>query len=78
MLAFTLPDDLALGWFLAGWIVYSLMIEKTGKGGNGLNALMNGYREQWMTQMLAREVRIVDSQVTAAFRTAPHFSPRPA
>jgi hypothetical protein len=42
MLSFTLPDDLALGWFLGCWIVYSLVIEKTARGGAGLNALMNG------------------------------------
>ena len=73
MLAFTLPDDLALGWFLACWIVYSLVIEKTGKGATGLNALMNDYRDHWMEQMLAREVRIVNSQVTAALQNGTAF-----
>ncbi len=73
MLSFTLPDDLALGWFVACWIVYSLVIEKTAHGGKGLNALMNGYRDQWMTELLAREVRIVDSQVTAALQNGTAF-----
>jgi uncharacterized membrane protein len=73
MLAFTLPDDLALGWFIGCWIVYSLVIEKTGKGRAGLNALMNSYRDQWMGQMLGREVRIVDSQVTAALQNGTAF-----
>ncbi len=49
MLAFDLPDILALGWFLGCWIVYSVVIEKTAKGRSSLNARMNAYRAQWMT-----------------------------
>lgn len=73
MLAFSLPDDLALGWFVGCWLVYSLVIEKTARGRTGLNARMNGYRDQWMTELLAREVRIVDSQVTAALQNGTAF-----
>jgi uncharacterized membrane protein len=73
MLAFTLPDILALGWFLASWIVYSLIIEKFGKGTSGLNALMDKVRGQWMEEMIAREIRIVDSQVTAALQNGTAF-----
>jgi uncharacterized membrane protein len=73
MIAFTLPDMLALGWFLLCWIAYSVVIEKTAHGGNSLNALMNNYRDQWMTELLAREVRIVDSQVTASLQNGTAF-----
>lgn len=73
MLAFTLPDTLALAWFLGCWIVYSLVIEKTATGKTGLNALMNGYRDRWMEELLTREVRIVDSQVTAALQNGTAF-----
>ena len=73
MLAFTLPDILALGWFIICWMVYSIVIEKTGKGRDSLNARMNGYRDQWMAQLLGREVRIVDSQVTAALQNGTAF-----
>jgi uncharacterized membrane protein len=69
----TVWDWLALGWFLGVWIVYSIVIETTGKGRSGLNALMNGYRDAWMEQLLAREVRIVDSQVTAALQNGTAF-----
>ena len=69
----TMWDWLALAWFLGVWIVYSIVIETTGKGRSGLNALMNGYRDAWMEQMLAREVRIVDSQVTAALQNGTAF-----
>jgi uncharacterized membrane protein len=73
MLAFTLPDMLALGWFVVCWIGYSIVIEKTAHGRSSLNALMNAYRDQWMKELLAREVRIVDSQVTASLQNGTAF-----
>ena len=73
MLAFTLPDMLALGWFIVCWIGYSIVIEKTAHGRSSLNALMNAYRDQWMKELLAREIRIVDSQVTASLQNGTAF-----
>ena len=32
MTALTLPDLLAFAWFLAAWIGYSFVLEKTDKG----------------------------------------------
>ena len=73
MLAFDLPDILALSWFLGCWIVYSVVIEKTAKGRSSLNARMNAYRAQWMEQLLARDMRMVDAQVTAALQNGTAF-----
>jgi uncharacterized membrane protein len=73
MLAFGLPDVLTLIWFVGAWIVYSLAIEKTAKGRDGLNALMNQYRDEWMEQLLGREMRMVDAQVTAALQNGTAF-----
>jgi uncharacterized membrane protein len=73
MTSFALPDLLALAWFLGAWIGYSLVIEKSAKARTGLNAMMNGYRDEWMEQLLARDVRIVDSQVTAALQNGTAF-----
>lgn len=73
MSLFTLPDLLALGWFLAAWIAYSIVIEKTVKGRDGLNARMNGYRDQWMERLLGRDMRMVDAQVTAALQNGTAF-----
>ena len=73
MPAFTLPDLLALAWFLGAWIGYSIVIEKTAKGRDGLNALMNDYRDEWMERLLARDMRIVDSQVTASLQNGTAF-----
>ena len=73
MTALTLPDLFAFGWFLAAWLGYSLMIERTAKGRTGLNALMNGYREVWMERLIARDMRMVDAQVTAALQNGTAF-----
>ncbi|MGH6683621.1 MAG: DUF599 domain-containing protein [Pseudolabrys sp.] len=73
MMAFSLPDLLAFAWFVGAWLAYSMIIERTRHGRRSLNALMNGYRDQWMEQLLARDVRIVDSQVTAALQNGTAF-----
>jgi uncharacterized membrane protein len=73
MLSFTLPDMLALGWFILCWFGYSLVIERSAKGKTSLNALMNAYRDRWMHELLARDVRIVDSQVTASLQNGTAF-----
>ena len=70
---FTLPDLLAVAWFFSVWIGYSLVIENTAKGRSGLNALMDGYRDIWMEQLLGRELRMVDAQVTAALQNGTAF-----
>lgn len=69
----TLPDGLALAWFLGAWLLYSAVIENTAKGRSGLNSLMHGYRDEWMEQMLARQMRMVDAQVTAALQNGAAF-----
>ena len=73
MPAFALPDLLALAWFLVAWIVYSIVIEKTAKGRESLNALMNDYRDEWMERLLARDMRMVDAQVTASLQNGTAF-----
>ena len=73
MASFTLFDLLAFAWFLGAWLGYSLLIEKSAKGRSGLNALMNSYRDAWMERLLAREMRMVDAQVTAALQNGTAF-----
>jgi uncharacterized membrane protein len=73
MPVFALPDLIALAWFLVAWIVYSIVIEKTAKGRETLNALMNDYRDEWMERMLARDMRMVDAQVTALLQNGTAF-----
>jgi uncharacterized membrane protein len=73
MTTLTLPDLAAIIWFLSAWIAYSLVIEKTAKGRSSLNSVLNGYRDTWMEQLLARDMRMVDAQVTAALQSGTAF-----
>jgi uncharacterized membrane protein len=73
MTVLTLPDIAAFAWFIGAWIAYSIVIEKTAKGRSSLNALMNRYRDDWMEQLLARDMRMVDAQVTAALQNGTAF-----
>ena len=50
-----------------------MLIEKTAKGRSGLNSLMNLYRDEWMERLLARDMRMVDAQVTAALQNGTAF-----
>jgi len=73
MAAFTLLDLLAFAWFIGAWLGYSLLIERSAKGRRSLNAMMNLYRDAWMERLLAREMRMVDAQVTAALQNGTAF-----
>jgi uncharacterized membrane protein len=73
MTALSLPDLTALAWFLGVWTAYSIVIERTAKGRTSLNALMNSYRDEWMERLLARDMRMVDAQVTAALQNGTAF-----
>ena len=73
MTALSLPDLIAIAWFLIAWLGYSYVIEKTARGSAGLNALMNIYRDEWMARMLGREARVVDAQVSAALQNGTAF-----
>jgi uncharacterized membrane protein len=73
MMALTTPDLAAFAWFLVAWLGYSYVIERTAKGRSSLNTLMNSYRGDWMERLLARDIRIVDSQVTAALQNGTAF-----
>jgi uncharacterized membrane protein len=70
---FSLLDLVALACFAAAWAGYAVALEWTAHGGSGLNALMNSYRDAWMRQMLAREVRIVDTQLLGALHNGTAF-----
>ena len=73
MTALTFPGLAACVWFLGAWIAYSIVIEKSEKGRSSLNALMNGYRDEWMERLLERDMRMVDAQVTSALQNGTAF-----
>jgi uncharacterized membrane protein len=66
-------DIIALGVFVAAWSIYAWMTERSQASRNGLNAIMNGYRETWMRRMLAREQRMIDMQIMVALNNGSAF-----
>ena len=68
------PLDLfALAWFLIAWAVYSAALAWTEQRKRGLNSEMHRFRDVWMTQMLGREMRMVDAQIVAALQNGTAF-----
>ena len=70
---FTILDLLALAFFLCTWAAYGVVIDRTERRRRGLNAEMAQYRQLWMTEMLGREMRMVDAQITAALQNGTAF-----
>jgi uncharacterized membrane protein len=73
MLSFSNLDVMALIWFIAAWTCYAIVLDHTAYGNSGLNTLMNRYREQWMRQMIRRDMRMLDGQVSASLQNGTAF-----
>ncbi len=73
MALFSTLDLAAFGFFVAAWIGYAIVVELTPAGRHSLNARMNPYRDAWMRRMLARDVRIIDTQITASLQNGSAF-----
>lgn len=73
MLGLTPLDLIAVVWFLLAWTGYSLTIELTPLGKRGLNSRMHRYREDWMREMLAREMRMLDGQIMGSLQNGTAF-----
>jgi uncharacterized membrane protein len=59
------PDILAPALFLAGWVGYSRWADRDDGRPGSLMAGVGELRRAWMRQMLARDVRIVDTQIVS-------------
>jgi uncharacterized membrane protein len=70
---FSVLDLVALAWFVGAWAVYSFTLSSTEQRMEGLNSEMHKYRDVWMSQMLARETRMVDAQIVAALQNGTAF-----
>lgn len=73
MKLFPLVDLLALGLFAAAWTGYAIAIEWTERGKDSLNARMHEFREVWMRQALAREMRMVDTNIMSSLQNGTAF-----
>jgi uncharacterized membrane protein len=70
---FSTIDLVALCWFVAAWVGYAILVDFTSYGRGSLNARMNAYRDWWMKEMMARDVRIVDTQINASLQNGTAF-----
>ena len=69
----SLLDYAALAFFLAGWVLYHILVERSSAGRGALNNRMNEYRLRWMLEMQARDNRIVDSSLMATLQSGTAF-----
>lgn len=73
MLDLTRADMAALIWFAVAWFGYSFVVDRARFGANSLNARMVGFRRRWMRSMLARDNRIVDTQINMQLQQGAGF-----
>jgi uncharacterized membrane protein len=73
MQLFTPLDLIGLACFVAAWSGYAIVVEWTPHGRSGLNARMDRYREIWMRRALARDMRMVDTQIMASLQNGTAF-----
>lgn len=69
----TPPDWLALAWFLACWTGYAWFGDRGGYSRRGLIGVSHGYRLAWARQLLARDIRIVDSALVGNLMNSVSF-----
>ena len=70
---FSMIDGVALGFFLLSWLGYHIAVESSFFSPKSLNDMMHVYRSQWMDRMLWRDVRIIDTQITASLQNGTSF-----
>ncbi len=73
MVGLSTLDMIAFGWFLLAWTIHAVIVERSEWRKQSLNYRMDLVRLDWMRQMLLRENRIVDTQITAALHQGTAF-----
>jgi uncharacterized membrane protein len=66
-------DLFAVFLFVLAWIGYGAVMEWTALGRRGLNNRMHRYREEWMREMLRRDMRMVDGQIMGSLQNGTAF-----
>ncbi len=73
MLGFGILDATVFAFFVASWMGYHAVVESSLFGRRSLNQMMHAYRGVWVEQMLRRDVRMVDTQITASLQNGTAF-----
>ena len=66
-------DGAALVFFLAGWWFLGWLIDASPWHRHTLSAAMKSQRREWMRQMAARQVRLVDANIITGLQQATSF-----
>jgi uncharacterized membrane protein len=66
-------DAVALLFFVGAWLGYHIAVERGPHAACSLNSLMNLRRRRWFEQALARENRIIDTQVMNGLQNGTAF-----
>jgi len=65
---YVLFDLAAFATFVAIWVGYGILVERTGYAPARIHTSMNAYRKIWLARTLDREVRMLDMQIMAALQ----------
>jgi uncharacterized membrane protein len=70
----TTVDLIALIWFFASWLLFSVIADHPRSGVRTLNRASRAYRNEWMLRMIERgEMRMVDSTLIASLMRSVSF-----
>lgn len=71
---FSTLDYIAVGWFFIIWVGYQRFAAWRARNGHpSLMSTMGGYRREWWTEMLDRELRIVDVSILTTLSNSATF-----
>ncbi|MEN5081459.1 DUF599 family protein [Bosea sp. TWI1241] len=73
MIGFATLDIVALVFFMASWVGYHYAVELGPHAANSLNMRMNLRRQRWVQEAMARDNRIVDTQVMNGLQNGTAF-----
>ena len=69
----TWQDGAAAGFFIAAWWFLGWLIDMSPWHPRTLSAAMKTQRREWMRQMAARDVRLVDANIITGLQQATSF-----
>ncbi len=70
---FSLLDAVALALLVAAWWGIGWLVEREGTARPSVSVLMDGYRREWMVQLVTRDPRIFDAQIITNLRQGSAF-----
>ncbi len=73
MAGLSVPDIVAVAFFLLAWAGYTRLLLRGLGQRRGLNESMNDYRLAWMREMAMRDMRMVDSGIMASLQSGTAF-----